>query len=133
MYGSDGKLIFPRDSKIVLNALKLANFRCELNERHETFVSNTTSENYVEAHHLIPIRYYYYNEFEFSIDNEANIVVLCPTCHRLLHYGRFEDKKALIEELYNRHKSVLKEVGIEIALDKLFEMYKECSKENEIA
>lgn len=42
-----------------------------------------------------------------------NIVSLCSHCHNLLHYGRFEDKKPILEKLYNERKEALKECGIE--------------------
>jgi hypothetical protein len=113
-------------------ALLLANFQCEYDNEHETFVSNTTSNNYVEAHHIIPIKYYYRDEFKVSIDNEANIVALCPTCHRCLHYGKFEEKKIILKYLYDKNVENLKKAGIEITFDRLLEMYVECSNNQDI-
>lgn len=120
-----------RDPRVGKLALKLANYQCELDETHETFISNTTSENYVEAHHLIPMKYYDYDEFKVSIDNEANIVALCPTCHRLLHYGEFQDKEEILRTLYDANIDNLNKAGIQITIDRLLEMYKECSKNEE--
>lgn len=110
----------------------MANFQCEYEKGHETFISNTTSENYVEAHHIIPIKYYYSDKFKVSIDNEANIVALCPTCHRRLHYGEFEDKKIILKNLYDENVENLKKAGIETTFDRLLEMYIECSKDDEV-
>lgn len=122
---------YKRDAKTGLLALKLANFQCELNKEHKTFVSNSTSENYVEAHHIIPMKYY--DDFEKSIDNEANIVALCPTCHRQLHYGKFEDKKGLLIELYEKNIHNLFDAGLDTKIDgtkfdedDLIDMYKNC-------
>jgi len=78
-------------------ALQLANFQCEINKEHDTFISNATLRNYVESHHLVPMEFY--NEFELSIDSEANIVALCHNCHRCLHHGRFEDKKNVVRKI----------------------------------
>lgn len=75
------KMYVSRDPRTGRRALQLANFQCELDSEHKTFISNTNLENYVEAHHLIPIKYYYSDEFKYSIDNDANIVALCPNCH----------------------------------------------------
>lgn len=122
------KTIYIREPRVGQLALQLANFQCEWNNKHETFISNTTSNNYVEAHHLIPIKYYYSNEFEVSIDNEANIVALCPNCHRCLHYGKFEDKKEILKNLYDANEEKLKKAGIVIAFERLLEMYIQCSK-----
>lgn len=108
-------------------ALKLANYQCELDETHETFISNTTSENYVEAHHLIPMKYYDYDEFKVSIDNEANIVALCPTCHRKIHFGQPEEKEKILRTLYDANIDNLRDSGIEITFKRLLQMYIECS------
>lgn len=114
---------YVRDAMVREIALQLANFQCEINKGHDTFISNTTSQNYVESHHLIPMEYYYSDEFKHSIDNEANIVALCPNCHSLLHHGKFEDKKKILEKLYYEHTENLKKAGINITLDRLLEMY----------
>lgn len=114
---------YVRDARIRELAFRLSNFQCEIDKEHLTFISKTTSNNYVESHHLIPMEYY--DEFKFSIDNEANIVALCPNCHKLLHLGRFEDKKILLESLYHKHIERLKKAGIEITLERLLEMYKD--------
>ncbi|NRT32619.1 5-methylcytosine-specific restriction endonuclease McrA [Clostridium beijerinckii] len=111
-----------RDSVVRELALQLANFQCEIDKEHTTFISKATLRNYVESHHLIPMKYY--DDFEVSIDNEANIVALCPNCHRLLHHSRFEDKKILLEKLYYKHIESLKKAGIEITLERLLDMYK---------
>ena len=42
----------PRRAK---NALVKANFKCELNPAHQTFINKKTGNPYMEAHHLIPM------------------------------------------------------------------------------
>jgi|GEM_PF-6689203 len=126
----NNKPTYPRDSKVALCALKLANYKCALDEKHETFISQTTSENYVEVHHLIPIKYY--DEFDADVDNLANIVVLCQNCHRRLHYGQFEDKEFLLKTLYNGHIHNLKIVDLNIEKDELFAMYKNLFKKRNL-
>lgn len=125
------KIMSVRDARVGKKALQLANFQCEINKKHNTFISNTTLKNYVEAHHLIPMKYYHNDEFEYSIDNEANIVVLCPTCHRKLHFGQPEDKKELLRIMYATKIENLEKAKIYIKLDKLLELYVECSKDSE--
>ena len=122
---------YPRDNKIGALALKLANYECIFDKEHKYFISNTTSRNYVEAHHIIPMKYY--DDFTKSIDNEANIVALCPICHRCLHYGKFEDKKILLKRLYDEHIKNLIKVGLGLKADgtkfkedDLINMYRNC-------
>ena len=75
----------------------------------------------------------YYDDFEKSIDNEANIVALCPNCHRQLHYGKFEDKKELLIALYEKNIDNLFDAGLDTKIDgtkfeknDLIDMYKHC-------
>ncbi|KFE42588.1 hypothetical protein SAGN_02522 [Staphylococcus agnetis] len=53
-----------------------------------------------------------------------NIVSLCSHCHNLLHYGKFEDKKPILEKLFNERKKALSAVGLDITLEKLEAYYK---------
>ncbi len=86
-----GREVWPRDPKKAKQAIKQAEFKCEIDDTHETFVSGASRKNYMEAHHLIPLRMQH--DFENSLDVVGNIVSICPNCHRLIHYGRDKDKK----------------------------------------
>jgi len=68
----ESKKVYPRDEQEKKEALILANYKCELEEMHTTFISKYTDENYVEGHHLIPISQY--AKFENDVDVKANIV-----------------------------------------------------------
>ena len=76
---------YPRDPQVVFNALHHAECKCELECNTELFLRKNSQLNYTEGHHLIPLCYQ--NDFEYSLDVEANVVSLCPNCHRRLHYG----------------------------------------------
>lgn len=109
----------PRDAQKKANALMKAKFKCECDENHETFICRTTNKPYVEAHHLIPMEYY--DEFEYSIDVEANIVALCSNCHREIHHGKNAKEKIII--LYNKRRELLENAGVPIELDQLLVWY----------
>lgn len=110
---------YPRNQEISENALKLANYTCEYNKDHRTFIRKKNYLQYMEPHHLIPLEFQDY--FEYSLDVEENIISLCSNCHNEIHYGL--NNKKIIKELYNRRKNALKECGIEITLEKLYELY----------
>ena len=84
-YATKGIAAYKRSRKVVANALAAAKFRCELNCTSELFIRKNVDVTYTEAHHLIPLCFQ--NEFLYSLDVEANIISLCPNCHRRLHYG----------------------------------------------
>ena len=102
-------------------AIKLAKHRCELNHTHMTFKSKATGENYVEAHHMIPMKYQ--KEFENSIDIASNMIVLCPNCHRYIHHSAIEEKEVTLIELYNKRIERLMKSGINIEMTDLIDMY----------
>ena len=91
---------YPRSAQVVSNALYNADYKCELNCETELFLRKNSQINYTEGHHLIPLCYQ--NDFEYSLDVEANLVSLCPNCHRHLHYG--DDITELLRSLYELRK-----------------------------
>ena len=115
----DGKKIYLRNGKVAVNALTHANFKCEVDEHHPTFIRKYSTIPYTEPHHLVPMKYS--DQFDVSLDVEENIVSLCSNCHNQLHYGR--DSKEIIKKLYRERKELLKEAGIELSEEELLEMY----------
>ena len=55
------------------------------------------------------------DQFDCSLDVYANVVCLCPICHRLLHYGMKKDKEYLSEELFEQRIDRLVVSGIDIS------------------
>ena len=74
-----------------------------------SFIANNTDHAYMEGHHLIPMRWQ--ESFNTSLDVYANIVCLCPTCHRLLHFGRDCDKIPVLDKLYYERFDRLQTAG----------------------
>lgn len=108
-----------RNPVVSAAALRYAGFQCEIDEEHPSFIRRKSNCNYVEPHHLVPMKYS--EDFKVSLDVPANIVSLCSNCHNQIHYGR--DYEQLIERLYEKRKDLLKKVGINITLEQLKEMY----------
>lgn len=100
------------------NSLILAEFKCDLDNSHVSFKAKN-GKPYMEAHHLIPLSAQ--DEFEYSLDVEANIVCLCPNCHRLLHYG--VNVQNQLEELYTKRKQLLERSKILIDFEDLLRLY----------
>ncbi|RDA70464.1 DUF3578 domain-containing protein [Hafnia paralvei] len=116
-----GRETYTRDDKVAAAAISKASFLCELDPSHITFVSSANNKNYVEAHHLIPMGKQ--DQFDFSLDVAANVVALCPTCHRLLHHGKMADKKILLTTLLSKRKQQLENQKIEISTERLLDFY----------
>ena len=111
-----------RDELTSKRALAAASYLCEIDKGHEYFKSKASQENYVEAHHLIPMQAV--DKFDVSIDVEANIVSLCPNCHRKLHHAEFSVVKPLVVKLHEERRSALKKCHIPILLEELLAFYK---------
>ena len=81
----------------------------------------------MEGHHLIPCTCsnaeYIWDKFNANIDCLENIVSLCPTCHRLIHFGSEEERNEVLAKFYEQQIVDLKNVGIEISLEKLLGFY----------
>lgn len=107
-------------------ALKKANFKCEFNDKHNTFLTDKGLP-YMEGHHLIPCTASnterFWSKDRRNIDCVENITCLCPTCHRRIHYGNKAEKDMIIRSLYNKRKSSLHGIGIDISIDELLALY----------
>lgn len=100
-------------STIIRNqTMELANFLCEMNNNHKTFQQKGTDHRYMECHHIIPLNKQ--NEFENSLDVYANLICLCPTCHRFLHHGTNEERLKLLNEIYQKRSKRLEASGLSV-------------------
>ena len=104
-----------RDRVIVEQVLSVDKYRCEIDARHKTFVTRRNDQLYLEGHHLIPISHQ--DEFKRSLDVYANIIGLCPNCHRQLHFGKKSEVKDILKGLYDLRAERLVKSGIEVSKD----------------
>lgn len=111
--------IWQRSSIIKKQSIELAGFICEINSGHETFIAESTKRQFMEGHHAIPM--YLQASFECSLDVHANIICICPTCHRLLHYGLKIDKELLLEKMYGQRYIRLAKSGIKLSRTEFLE------------
>lgn len=98
-------------------------FKCEMSSDenpHFSFIS-LSGDPYIEAHHLIPVCKQ--PLFINKLDTPANIVPLCPNCHRKIHNARKKDVKEMVEKIYETRSELLKQSGIEITLEELLTFY----------
>lgn len=116
-----GKKQWIRNAAKASKALMFSNYTCEIDSSHETFISKSTNMPYVESHHLIPMGKQ--GEFQYDLDQLANLISLCPLCHRLIHLGTDADKEKLLRKLYDQRKERLENIGIEINFSELKRVY----------
>ncbi|THC43685.1 hypothetical protein C2862_12915 [Massilia sp. Mn16-1_5] len=116
-----GTKAFIRSPIVAANAIRAAEFKCEIDPNHWTFSSKAKKQRYVEAHHLIPISQQ--NLFEASLDVVANVVSLCATCHRMMHFGLAEEKKSHLLGLLRERKARLRDKAIEVRDSDFLQFY----------
>lgn len=107
-------------------AIKKAYYSCEKDYCHETFISKKTHEKYMEAHHLVPVCFQkeMWEKYHVNIDCVENLVSLCPTCHKAIHYGTKEVQRAMITALFAKCAPKYKAIGFNITLEEIFKLYK---------
>lgn len=101
-----------RSNILRTQAIAFADYKCELDKDHTSFISGHTHRPYMEGHHTIPMS----NQgvFKNSLDVYANIVCLCPLCHRKIHFGIKEDRKVMAQRIYDHRAERLANSGINI-------------------
>jgi hypothetical protein len=112
---------YVRDPSLAARAIKHYKYTCQANSGHETFVSAVSGEQYVEVHHLIPISYS--GKFQYSLDVPENLIVLCPNCHRAIHFASKDMKRTLLWKFYNERRYDLERVYIGIEFEDLCYLY----------
>ncbi|EIJ0947430.1 MULTISPECIES: HNH endonuclease [Vibrio] len=112
---------FPRNPTLAANAIKYSRYQCQFDPSHLSFIAASSLQQYVEVHHLIPIAYTYM--FSCSLDVPANLIVLCPNCHKAIHFGVPETKRVYLEKFYRERYFDLQSAGINISLNDLFSFY----------
>ncbi len=118
----EGKPQYPRSLKVKDDAKKVASYCCEHDPSHKTFLSSDGVNNYVEAHHLIPMQFQ--DDFSFSLDVPANVIALCSLCHDQIHHGETVGKNVILRDLWNKRKDRLDKAGLKIDIAQLLDYYK---------
>ena len=102
--------VWRRSGILRTQALELANYTCEICPEHYTFIAESTNKPYMEGHHAIPM--HLQDSFNVSLDVYANIVCLCPICHRQIHLGLKDDRVEMASAIYDARYSRLNKSGI---------------------
>lgn len=102
-----------RNQIIVAQVIEGANYCCEHDVNHMTFRSAATGKQYMEGHHLIPMKYQ--SVFNVRLDVYANIVCLCPVCHRFFHFGIQSEKNYALETMFETRVDRLKKSGLDLS------------------
>ncbi|WP_454907588.1 HNH endonuclease [Variovorax gossypii] len=112
---------YQRDARVAGVALVNADYKCEIDPSHQTFTARAGKKPYLEAHHLIPFSNQRF--FTVSLDVIANVVALCPNCHRLLHHGTQKEKTKYIRALFAERADRLEEKELSISSADLLRFY----------
>ena len=112
--------VWKRSGILRTQSIEMAGYSCEMNASHETFISGSTKKPYMEAHHALPMKIQ--SLFQVSLDVYANIVCLCPICHRKIHYGLLDDRVSMIRQIYDQRSLRLSKSGIEISRESFVDM-----------
>lgn len=107
------KIEWARSNILREQALVFAGYACEIDKRHESFIAEKTNKAYMEGHHAIPMN----NQprFKHSLDVYANIVCLCPICHRRIHHGIEIDRIHMMNTIYAKRADRLANSGIQLS------------------
>ena len=109
-----------RSSIVKVQTLESSDYKCEIDFGHTTFTAKSTNKPYMEGHHIIPMNKQ--QQFNISLDVYANVICLCPVCHRLLHYGIEDEKKGVLKQIYINRMERLSSCGIRLNEREFFEM-----------
>jgi 5-methylcytosine-specific restriction protein A len=104
---------YKRSSILKTQIIESVGYLCEINPQHQTFISAATNHPYMEGHHAIPMKMQ--EQFSNSLDVYANIICLCPICHRQLHYGLCDDKIDMLKKIHYTRSERLFHSGLKVS------------------
>jgi len=125
-YNSNGKKVFKTKRKYKLNSIIKYNYLCGCdNEKHLYFKANTTKENFVDGHHMIPMEFQqqYWSEYKTNLDCTDNIIPLCPHCHGKIHKAIKEQRNEVLAEIFSKYQTNLFKVDPGLTLSKFASFY----------
>ncbi len=105
--------VWKRSGILRMQAIECANFACELDANHSSFLAENTRKPYMEAHHAIPL--HLQNQYKTSLDVYANLVCLCPICHRKIHHGLLEARREMADIIYEKRQARLIHSGLSMS------------------
>ena len=120
---SSGKVV-KKKASIAKKVIVDSGYKCLCDDSHTTFLTSK-GEQYMEGHHLIPCTVKNSNFFKekSKLDREENIVSICPTCHRAIHFGNDLIKRELVEKLYYKQRAKLQSVKLDIDLETMLSKF----------
>lgn len=74
----------------------------------------------MESHHAIPI--HLQGRFPYSLDVYANLICLCPVCHRKIHYGLRDERREMLYEIYEKRHERMAHSGLEIGKEEFADL-----------
>lgn len=111
--------IFIRSREIALKRMKIENYKCEYDPKHNLFITRGTKQPYLEAHHLVPISLQ--KSLDRNLDFLENVYCLCPFCHRAIHHAETECTKQIIDRLLDKRHKILDRLNV--SQSKIYQMY----------
>ncbi len=111
------------DPKLKMTRLSKAEFLCEIDNNHKTFLNSTNEHQYLECHHIIPMNAQK-NYVNKRLDSLFNLIALCPVCHAKVHYASISQRKEIFEAMCNIRKEEMEKNGFgSDELEAIFDKY----------
>jgi len=106
-----GRTVYQRNPKLAVLRFEKAGYKCEINPKHETFTSIKSELPFMEAHHLVPMKFQ--GIVNYPLDNLENLISLCPNCHRAFHHAIIDEKIYYLNNIYEKRKQLHNRYSIE--------------------
>ena len=117
---SSSRSSWKRSNIIRTQAIELAGYECELDHAHHSFLAEKTHKPYMEGHHALPMSLQEY--FTNSLDVYANVICLCPICHRRIHHGLKDDRIQMLNQIYVMRSDRLSNCGIKLSKEEFSDL-----------
>lgn len=109
---------YPTSEKLRREVLKENSYICEV--CNVVGFNKVDGSKYCEGHHFIPMNQQ--KNFLENLDQKCNLVCLCPTCHRKIHFS--SERSKIIDKLLKERKiKISKILGKVASVDDIIKLY----------
>ena len=111
--------VIVRRREIAVLRMQQSRYKCEFDISHSLFIAKATGCPYLEAHHIIPIRFQK-QLHGLKLDSLNNLCCLCPACHRAIHHAEDDLVKSILNRVAEK-RDITKNFGL--STEDLYRLY----------
>jgi len=95
---------YERNKEASAKCIKFYGTNCYICEMKFSDIYGTIGQDFIHVHHLVEISKI---KAEYVVDPIKDLIPVCPNCHAMLHYGKYEINVKTLKKIVKERKRVV--------------------------